>query len=172
MKKVLWVCALALAGAVLVGPVTPALAGPGWEVVKGEAFKKGFVHEFYLEGNAIPTQERNTTMVQLDGKRLVFSLLDTSGYGADIQAKYVGMAIVEKPVSLGGVSLAVGAYGLGLDKGEGDAAGTFHVYDVAGQEVGSGPAPHDAALAQPVPLQVVTGEATKLYLGRYAVEIK
>lgn len=172
MKKVLWVGVLALAGVVLVGPLTPALAGPGWEVVKGEAFKKGFVHEFYLEGNAIPTQERNTTMVQSGGKRLVFSLLDTSGYGADIQTKYVGMAIVEKPVSVSGVSLGVGAYGFGLEKGEGDAAGTFHVYDVAGQKVGSGTAPHDAALERPVPLQVMTGEATKLYLGRYALEIK
>jgi hypothetical protein len=173
MKKVFWVGALACAGALLLGPAAPALAGPGFEIVEGEAFDKGFVRDFYLEGNSIPTQKRNAAMIKsADGKRMVFSLLDTSGYGADIQAKYVGMAIIEKPVSVGGVALGVGAYGFGLEKGEGGAAGKFHVYDVAGEKVGSGEAPHDSELAQPVPLQVKTAPAPKLYLGRYALEIK
>ena len=171
MKKVFWLGALACVGALLLTPAAPAWAG-GFEVVEGEAFNKGFVSDFYLEGNSIPTQKRNTTMIKsADGRRMVFSLLDTSGYGADIQAKYVGMTIVEKPVTVGGVSLAVGVYGFGLDKGEGDASGKFHVYDVAGDKVGSGEAPYDAQLAQPVPLQVKTAPAT-LYLGRYALAIK
>jgi hypothetical protein len=37
-----------------------------------------------------------------DGKRLVVSLLDTTGYSAEIQAKYIGMMIFERPVTLGG----------------------------------------------------------------------
>jgi hypothetical protein len=172
MKKVFWLGALACAGALLLAPAAPALA-QGFEIVEGEAFDKGFVKDFYLEGNSIPTQKRNTTMIKsADGRRMVFSLLDTSGYGADIQAKYVGMMIVEKPVTVGGVSLAVGAYGFGLDKGEGDASGKLRVYDVAGDKVGAGEVPYDADLAQPVPLQVKTAPAATLYVGRYAAAIK
>ncbi|MCG6922937.1 MAG: hypothetical protein LJF15_17905 [Acidobacteria bacterium] len=173
MKKILWMGASALAGAVLVGLAAPVLAQSDFEVLKGKAFDTAVVKDFYLEGNAVPTQKRNAVLIQsTDGKRMLFALLDTSGYGADIQAKYIGMAIVEKPVSIGGVALGVGAYGFGLEKGEREAPGTFQVYDLAGEKVGSGEATYDAALAQPVPLQVVTGAPTRLYLGRYGLDIK
>jgi hypothetical protein len=173
MKKILWLSALALTGALLLGPAAPAWAGSGFEIVEGEAFDTGIVKDFYLEGNAIPTQKRNAVMIKsAEGKRIVFSLLDTSGYGADVQAKYIGMAIVEMPISVGGVTLGVGAYGFGLEKAEGGAPGHFHVYDVAGEKVGSGEAPQDSELAQPVPLQVMTAPKAKLYLGRYALAIE
>jgi hypothetical protein len=42
---------------------------------------------------------------------------------------------------------------------------------VAGEKVGSGEAPYDVQLAQPVPLQVKTAPAM-LYLGRYALAIE
>ncbi len=173
MKKACWAGALALAVAFLLGSGGTVWAQSGFDVVVGKAFDDGCVKDFYLEGNAIPTQKRNAAMVKAaDGKRLLFSLLDTSGYGADIQAKYVGMAIVERPVSVGGVALSVGAYGFGLEKAEAGNPAKFHVYDVAGEKVGSGQAGHDAELARPVPLQVVPGPTTTLYLGRYALEIK
>jgi hypothetical protein len=175
MKKVVWWGALALVAALVAGSGVPARA-EGFEVVKGKAFDTGFVRDFYLEGNSIPTQKRNAAMIKAaDGKRMVFALLDTSGYGADVQAKYVAMAIVEKKASLGGTAVGAGAYGLGLEKATrpGEKPAKLHVYDVGGQKVGEATAQYDAKLAQPVPLQVVTeGGKAKLYLGRYWVEIQ
>ena len=53
-----------------------------------------------------------------NGKRLVFSLLDTTGYSAEIQAKYIGMLIFERPVTLGDATIPAGAYGFGLKKAQ------------------------------------------------------
>jgi hypothetical protein len=175
MKKVLWWAAVALPVALAWTASGPATA-QGLEKVTGKAFDGAIPHEFYLEGNAIPTQKRNAVLLKAtDGKRMLFALLDTSGYGADIQAKYAGMAIVEKKVSLGGATLGVGAWGFGLEKANppGDEPAKLVFYDVAGQKVAEATVPYDARLARPVPLQVVTeGGKTMLYLGRYGVEIQ
>ena len=94
MKKVLWAGALALAFALVALVPAPAAAQ---DKLEGKAFDSAFVKDFYLEGNAIPTQKRNTVILKgADGKRMVFGLLDTTGYSAEIQAKYAGFAIVEK----------------------------------------------------------------------------
>jgi len=174
MKKVLWSGALALAVAVLLALV-PAPAQAQMTKVEGKAFDSAYVRDFYLEGNAIPTQKRNTVVLKgADGKHLVFSLLDTSGYSSEIQQKYAGMMIVERKAMIGAATVGTGAYGLGLVKptpAEGPAK--LIVYDVAGAKVAETATQHDAKLAQPVPLQATTtGGQAKLYLGRYWVEIK
>jgi hypothetical protein len=70
--------------------------------------------DFYLEGNAIPTQKRNAVLVHLpSGARAVFALIDTTGYSANIIAKYVGMIITEGDVSVCGQKVTVGSYGFG-----------------------------------------------------------
>ncbi len=174
MKKVLWSGALALGIAALLALVAaPAQA----QVTKleGKAFDSGYVRDFYLEGNSIPTQKRNTVILKgADGKHLVFSLLDTTGYSAEIQQKYAGMIIVERKVTVGGASVGTGAYGFGLQKPTpAEGPGKLVVYDVAGGKVAETATQYDAKLAQPVPLQVTTaGGQTKLYLGRYWVEVK
>jgi hypothetical protein len=169
MKKVLWSGALALAVAALVA-LAPASA-PAQEKLEGKAFDSGYVKDFYLEGNSIPTQKRNTVILKgADGKRMVFGLLDTSGYSAEVQQKYAGMIIVERKTMVGGASVGTGAYGFGLQKGTpAEGPGKLIVYDVAGTKVGEAAAQYDAALAQPVPLQVVKD---RLYVGRHWVEIK
>jgi hypothetical protein len=169
MKKVLWSAALALGVAALlaVGPA-PAQAQ---EKLEGKAFDSAFVKDFYLEGNAIPTQKRNTVVLKgTDGKRMVFGLLDTTGYSAEIQAKYAGMIIVERKLTVGGVAVGAGAYGFGLQKPTPpEGPGKLMVYDVGGTKVGEAAAQYDAALAQPVPLQFTNG---RLYVGRHWVEVK
>jgi hypothetical protein len=169
MKKVLWSGALALAVAILLA-VVPAPA-QAQEKLEGKAFDSAVVKDFYLEGNAIPVQKRNAVVVKgADGKRMVFGLLDTTGYSAEIQAKYAGMIIVERPVTVGGVAGAAGAYGFGLQKPTPpEGPGKLIIYDVGGTKVGEAVAQYDAALAQPVPLQFVKG---RLYVGRHWVEIK
>jgi hypothetical protein len=168
MKKVLWAGALALAFALAALAPAPVAAQ---EKLEGKAFDSAFVKDFYLEGNAIPTQKRNTVILKgADGKRMVFGLLDTTGYSADIQAKYAGFAIVEKKASIGGVPVATGAFGLGVVKGTpAEGPGKLVIYDVAGAKVGEAVAQWDKALAQPVPLQFTNG---RLYVGRHWVEVK
>ena len=169
MKKVIWSGAVALAVAALVAfaPV-PAQAQ---ERLEGKAFDAACVKDFYLEGIALPTQKRNTVILKgADGKRMVFGLLDTSGYGADIQQKYAGMMILERKTMVGGAPVGTGAYGFGLQYGNGpEGPGKLVMYDVAGARVGEVAAQRDTALVRPVPLQVLNG---RLYLGRHWVEVK
>jgi len=169
MKKVLWSGALALAVAVLLA-VVPAPA-QAQEKLAGKAFDAAVVKDFYLEGNAIPVQKRNTVVLKgTDGKHMVFGLLDTTGYSAEIQAKYAGLLIVERKVTVGGAALGPGAYGFGLQKPAApEGAGQLMVYDVGGAKVGEAAAEYDKALGQPQPLQFVNG---RLYVGRHWVAIK
>jgi hypothetical protein len=169
MNKVLWSAALALGVAALLA-VAPAPT-QAQEKLEGKAFDSAVVKDFYLEGNAIPVQKRNTVALKgTDGKRMVFGLLDTTGYSADIQAKYIGMMIVERKVTVGGTAIPAGTYGFGLTKPTPpEGPGHLLIYDVGGTKVAEVPAPYDKALAQPVPLQFANG---KLCIGRHCVEIK
>jgi hypothetical protein len=169
MKKLLWCSVLALGVATLVA-FAPAPAS-AQERLEGKAFDSACVKDFYLEGNAIPTQKRNTVILKgVDGKRMVFGLLDTTGYSAEIQQKYAGMMIVERKSMVGGTAVAAGAYGFGLQKPTPpEGPGKLLVYDVGGAMVGEAVAQYDATLAQPVPLQFANG---RLYVGRHWVEVK
>jgi len=169
MKKVLWSSAVALA--VLALAVLVPAPAEAQEKLEGKAFDSAYVRDFYLEGNSIPTQKRNTAIVKgADGKCMVFSLLDTTGYSAEIQAKYAGMMILERKATVGGAAVGAGAYGFGVQKGTpAEGPGKLMVYDVGGTKVGEVVAQYDAAHAQPVPLQVKDG---RLYVGRHFVEVK
>jgi hypothetical protein len=175
MKNVLWSGVVALGVATLPLALAPAPAQAQLAKLEGKAFDSAYVREFYLEGNAIPTQKRNTVIVKgADGKRMVFGLLDTSGYGAEIQQKYAGMMILERKAMVGGAAVGAGAYGFGLQKPTPpEGPGKLIVYDVSGAKVGEAAAQYDAALAGPVPLQVVSKDGlSRLYVGRHWVEIK
>jgi len=169
MRKMLWALALVMVA-------QPGVAGEGMKAVTGKAFDGAMVDHFYLEGNAIPTQKRNAALLEKDGgARLLVGLLDTSGYGTEIQQKYTGLLITEAKAMVGGAELAVGAYGFGLMKPEAEGgAAKVLFYDVAGQKVAEGTAPYDAAAAQPAPLKVVTaeGQPTRVYLGKYYVDVQ
>ena len=139
MKNLSAFALLALVASGIALVATPASAQ--FEKVEGKAFDSACVRDFYLEGNAIPTQKRNTVVLKgTDGKRVVASLLDTSGYSNEIQQKYAGMLILEKAVSVGGAKVAVGAYGFGLRKPQ-PPEGAGHVLRLrrGGREAGRGP---------------------------------
>jgi len=146
-----------------------------FEVVTGKEFDSAMPKDFYLEGNAIPTQKRNANLVHLpSGARALFALIDTTGYSADIIAKYVGMIITEADVSICGTKVTVGSYGFGWARpGTGvDQPGKFSLYNQAGAKVTECSSPRDANLKQPRPLQVIpSGGAAKLYFGRHYVEM-
>jgi hypothetical protein len=148
-----------------------------YEIVTGKAFDAAMVKDFYIEGNAIPTQKRNAVLVTTPaGARLLLALIDTSGYSSQIQQKYEGMIISEGDFTVCGLKVGVGSYGFGHTKPAATSGEDMKlsVYDQAGGKLGDCAGKKDAAMAQPKPLQVVvgTGQPAKLYLGRYAFELK
>lgn len=91
-----------------------ALAQNKFEVLTGKAFDSAVPKDFYLEGNAIPTEKRNAVLVKTPaGARAVFALIDTAGYSANIVTKYVGMIVTEGDLTVCGHKLTVGSYGFG-----------------------------------------------------------
>jgi hypothetical protein len=148
-----------------------------FEVVTGKAFDSAMPQDFYLEGNAIPTQKRNAALVKTPaGARALFALIDTTGYSSQIQQKYEGMLITEGSLTLGGHKLGVGSYGFGYTKpaATSEEEAKFFLYNQAGAKVAECSAKKDTEIKQPNPLHVVVGKdkTAKLYFGRYWVELK
>ncbi len=148
-----------------------------FEQVSGKAFDSAVPKDFYLEGNAIPTEKRNAALLKTPaGARVLFALIDTSGYSSEVRKKYIGMAIAEGQVSICGNSLSVGSYGFGLDKPSpgSDLNAKFLLYNQAGQKVAECAAEKVSQLKQPRPLQVVVemADSARLYLGRYGLELR
>jgi len=148
-----------------------------FQVVTGKDFDAALPKDFYLEGNAIPTQKRNAALVKTAaGARVLIALIDTTGYSSQIKQKYEGMLITEGGLSVGGHKLGVGSYGFGYTKpaATSDEDATFFLYNQAGEKVAECKAKKDTKIAQPKPLQVVAGKAepARLYFGRYWVELK
>ena len=144
-----------------------------FELVRGKDFEGAVPKDFYLEGNAIPTEKRNAALLKTpSGSRVLVGLIDTSGYSSQVQKKYVGMLITEGDLSVNGQKLGVGSYGFGLEKAD-TAEGKLRIYNQAGAQVTECAARRDAGLKQPRPLQVVLGkDSARLYIERYWVEIK
>jgi len=156
---------------------TELAAQKGFEIVTGKAFDSAIPKDFYLEGNAIPVQKRNAVLVQTpSGARTIFALIDTTGYSANIQTKYVGMIIAEGDVSVCGHKIGVGSYGFGWvrpDQGV-DQPGKLSLYNQAGAAVAECTTPRDPKLTQPRPLQVTAGQTgpARLYYGRHYAELR
>jgi len=175
MKKTL--CILVLGVTVLAAWPQSARAQGKFEIVASKTYDKLLPKDFYLEGNAIPTELRNTAVLKSSSApRVLFSLIDTAGYSSQIKQKYIGMMITEGHISVCGTSVDVGSYGFGLEKpmAPSTAEAKFHLYNQAGTEVASCTAPRDASIKVPKPLAVIVdkdGNAS-LVLGRYKVRIE
>jgi len=154
-----------------------ARAQAGFETVSGNAFNRAVPTDFYLEGEHIPVEKRNAAVVKsAAGKRVVWALIDTSGYSSQIQQKYTGMLITEARLSVCGRELGVGSYGFGLVRPAptSHADASLRIYDQAGDQLAECTAKRDENLKQPRPLAVVPAVAgsAKLYLGKYGIEFK
>jgi hypothetical protein len=177
MKKTLMAIGFAVIVCLLAVWPDTARAQGGFESVTGTAFVNGVPGDFYLEGNRIPVQKRNSALLKnAKGSRVVVGLIDTTGYSSQIKAKYVGFLITETHVSVCGTALGVGSYGFGLERpaatSNGDA--TFRIYNQAGEKLGECAAKKDDSVKQPKPLGVTTDKTgpARIYLGKYVVEIK
>jgi hypothetical protein len=159
-----------------------ALFGQGdFESLTGKAFDSatapGKDFYFYLEGNAIPAQERNAALLKTPaGARVLLGLLDTTGYSSQIRQKYIGMLITEGKLDVCGESVGVGSYGFGLDKPAptSDEDAKFLLYNQAGEKLLECSSKKDTQIKLPKPLRVVLikGAPARLYLGRYWLELK
>jgi hypothetical protein len=176
MKKIYASTLLLTALGLAILPVALRAQG-SYEIVTGKAFDSAMVKDFYLEGNAIPAEKRNAALLKTPaGSRVLLALIDTAGYSSQVQQKYEGMIISEGNFTVCGLKVGVGSFGFGHTKPAATSNEDMQLalYDQAGAKLGECAGKKDAAMTQPKPLQVVTGkgQAAKLYLGRYAFELR
>lgn len=176
MRRPYWTLYVGLMMVMLGLGMQRGMAQGKYELVAGKEFEGAVPKDFYLEGNAIPTEKRNTVLLKTAaGSRALFGLIDTTGYSSQIKKKYIGMLITEGELSINGQKVGVGSYGFGLDKPAAGSSGDgkLMVYNQAGAQVAECAARKDAQLKQPRPLQVVAAaDGARLYIERYWVEIK
>jgi hypothetical protein len=123
---------------------------------------------FYFQGLTAPTQMRNSAAARFGDKHyVVVGLVDTSGYAADVRAKYEGFFITDLPIKINESELGTGAYGFGFSE-----SGKMQILDLAGNEILSTSTSKDSALRRPRPLVMMkSGAAVRLYSGRDYVTI-
>jgi hypothetical protein len=177
MKRTLLAVSLSLIAGLLAMYPASASAQGRFESVAGTAFSNAVPNDFYLEGNRIPVEKRNSVLLKdSGGARVVVGLLDTAGYSAHIKEKYRGFIITESNISFGGSKLGVGSYGIGLDLpgAPTNADGSFKIYNQAGEKVGEGTLKYDAnvKLAKPLGVSADKSGPTKLLFGKYVLEIE
>ena len=123
----------------------------------------------FFAGHSASVQARNSAGFRFDNGRLVLAtLVDTSGYSNGLQERYQFYLIVETPLKVGGKLLEVGAYGAGF------VGSQFVVMNIAGDPVLAALSTRDTLIARPTPLQILPGPqpgSLRLYVGRDFVEL-
>jgi hypothetical protein len=137
-------------------------------VLAGPELTRVIPSGFYFQGQSAPTQIRNSAAARFGANRYVLAgLVDTSGYSADIRAKYEGFLITDSPITVGGSELAPGAYGFGFSND-----GKLNILDLAGTQILSVSTTRDNQIRRPRPLMMAkSGNGVRLYSGRDYAEI-
>lgn len=159
--------ALGLAVAVMAAPML-SLAQGGETILKPSETQKLLPASVYYKAQSAPTQLRNSTGIKFsDGYYVLSTLVDTSGYSSDIQAKYQAYFITEVPLKFGSENLPAGVYGVGFIAGN-----KFVVTDVGAHDIFSLGSETDEAIKRPVPLQIMADPSGgfRLYAGRRFVK--
>ena len=161
LKLVLLIAALVLAAG-------SAVAQDGGTVLTGADLTRVVPTSFYFQGLSAPTQMRNSAAARFGKDRYVISgLVDTSGYSADVRAKYVGFLITDSPITLNGEALQPGAYGFGFG-----TEGKLTVMDLSGKDLLSVSITNDKDLKRPRPLMMTAdGSGVRLYSGKNYITI-
>lgn len=137
-------------------------------VLTGAELERVVPPGFYFQGLTAPTQMRNATAARFGNNRYVIAgFVDTSGYAADVRAKYEGFLITDSPITIGGKQLGTGAYGFGFTSN-----GKLNILDLAGKEILSVSTSKDNRMKRPRPLMMVkSGNTVLLYSGKDYVVI-
>ena len=145
----------------------PAFAQDPVTILAGPELAKVVPTAFYFQGQSAPTQMRNSAAARFGSTRYVIAgFVDTSGYAADVRAKYEGFLITDSPITINGSDLGTGAYGFGFTND-----GKLNVLDLAGNEILSISTTKDGAMKRPRPLTMTNvGNTVRIYAGKdYAV---
>jgi len=137
-------------------------------ILSGADLNRVVPTSFYFQGQSAPTQMRNSAAARFGTNRYVIAgFVDTSGYAADVRAKYQGFLITDAPIKINDSDLGVGAYGFGFSND-----GKLNVLDLAGNQIHLISTTEDSQLQRPRPLTMtVTGDSIRLYAGRDFVTI-
>lgn len=143
--------------------VSPAvLSQEAVKVLEGPELNRVVPPGFYFKGLSAPTQMRNSAAARLGERHVVVGMVDTSGYSADIRAKYEGFIITDSAITVGGSDLPSGAYGFGFTND-----GKLNILDLAGNDLASASTTRDSALRRPRPLMMTkSNNDVRLYSGR------
>lgn len=146
---------------------TPA-AQQSFTVLTGAELTRVVPPGFYFQGLNAPTQMRNAAAARFGEKRFVVAgLVDTTGYAADVRAKYEGFFITDSVIKINGSDVAVGAYGFGF----GDD-GKMQILDLAGSTVLAVSTTKDTELKRPRPLMMTaSADGLRFYSGKDYVTI-
>lgn len=118
----------------------------------------------FYGGQTATLQGRNSAGIRTaEGKLVLASLVDTSGYSSGVAERYQGYLIAEVPLRVEGVELPAGAYGFGFVAGD-----RVVVMDLGQHELVNAGTHRDGTIRRPAPLLVVADGAGgyRLYLGR------
>jgi len=145
-----------------------AAAQNGATILTGAELTRVVPTSFYFQGLSAPTQMRNAAAARFGKDRYVISgLVDTSGYSADVRARYVGFLITDSAITLNGGSLPAGAYGFGFG-----TEGKMTVMDLGGKDLVSVAVTNDKDLRRPRPLMMSADPGgVRLYNGKDYVVI-
>ena len=144
------------------------MAQAGATILTGADLTRVVPTGFYFQGLSAPTQMRNSAAARFGTDHYVISgLVDTSGYSADVRAKYVGFLITDSAITLNVESLPPGAYGFGFP-----TEGKLTVMYLAGKDLLSVPVTNDKDLRRPRPLMMSADpNGVRLYAGKDYVVI-
>jgi hypothetical protein len=124
----------------------------------------------FYRGQSATVQGRNSGGIRLaDGKLVLFTMVDTSGYSSSVQETYQAYLITEVKLHVGDQTLAPGAYGFGFVAGD-----KMVIMDLGANELTHTATMKDPAMTRPTPLQILadkTANHYRLYLGRSYVVV-
>ena len=125
----------------------------------------------FFRGQSASLQARNSAGLRTaEGKLVLVSLVDTSGYSSALQETYQAYLITEVALSIGSGKLAPGAYGFGFV-----ADNKMVLMDLGGNELLRATTTHDQILRRPTPLQIlpdgIAAHGYRLYMGRAFVTL-
>jgi hypothetical protein len=164
LSEFLKLAAVGAMAAVMMAAPLAAMAQGGDTVLLPADMQKLLPASVYYKGQSATTQLRNSGGVKFaDGAYVLATLVDTSGYSTDVQAKYQAYFVAEVPIKIGGESLPAGIYGVGFV-----ADNKFVVTDVGAHDLLTVSSGNDDAIKRPTPLKVTTDPAGgyRLYAGR------
>ena len=162
------ICALVILGAA----AAQNASSKGVTLVSEQRLKQLLPATVFIDGENVPTQERNAALAQLpNGKLFLASLIDTAGYSSSYQEKYSGVLLSQTGFTLGSKSLDAGAYAIGKKK-NGDSI-TLYVYSLGGDQVAEIATQKQDNLRPLKPLQVIVADdgTARLYVGPYYVSL-